>query len=122
MEGVSVLTSYGRASETGHYLLRIDTGYSMNLNGTEFELNPKQIKSIKFILDNLKKEDSTSPIHFLIGYEFRHNTILPAEILYQHDDTIVWGRKRFTSIEATLRQIVEIDIESKKQDDDEEDD
>jgi len=119
LEGVFVLTESSRASKTGQYQVRINSEYSMDSDETEFELNSKQIRSIKFIGDNLKREFSTTPIEILIDYVFYHSTFLPAQIIYQDENNIYYGRKKFNSIEAVLRQIVESDIESQKDDDDE---
>jgi len=119
LEGVFVLTESSRSSKTGQYQVRINSEYSMDSDETEFELNSKQIRSIKFIGDNLKREFSTTPIEILIDYVFYHSTFLPAQIIYQDENNIYYGRKKFNSIEAVLRQIVESDIESQKDDDDE---
>jgi len=119
LEGVFVLTESSRSSKTGQYQVRINSEYSMDSDETEFELNSKQIRSIKFIGDNLKREFSTTPIEILIDYVFYHSTFLPAQIIYQDENNIYYGRNKFNSIEAVLRQIVESDIESQKDDDDE---
>lgn len=119
LEGVFVLTISSRPSKTGQYQVKINSEYSMNVEETEFELNPKQIKSIKFVGDNLKREFSTTPIEILIDYNFYHSTFLPQQIQYQDENNIYYGRKKFNSIEAVVRQIVESDIESQKEDDDE---
>ena len=118
--GVFVLTESSRASKSGQYQVKINSEYSMNVEETEFELNPEQIRSIKFVGDNLKREFSTTPIEILIDYNFYHSTLLPGQIQYQDENNIYYGRKRFNSIEAVVRQIVESDIKTQKDDDDDE--
>ena len=119
LEGVFVLTISSRPSKTGQYQVRINSDHSMDSDETEFELNPKQIKSIKFIGDNLKREYSTTPIELLVEYAYLHSSRLPDKILYQDENNIYYARKNYNSIEAVLRQIVENDIDNKKDDDDE---
>jgi uncharacterized protein YlzI (FlbEa/FlbD family) len=120
-----IMVSKGSKSKTDQYQLRIHSEDFMNqlyvdstsrADGNEFELNSDQIKSIKFLGDNLKREDS-APIEFFIGYVYWHSSDLPDKILYQDENNIYYGKKKYNSIEAVLRQIDKMDIENRKKDD-----
>jgi uncharacterized protein YlzI (FlbEa/FlbD family) len=122
-----IMVSKGSKSKTDQYQLSIHSEDFMNqlyvdstsrADGNEFELNSDQIKSIKFLGDNLKREDS-APIEFFIGYVYWHSSDLPDKILYQDENNIYYGKKKYNSIEAVLRQIVKMDIENRKKDNDE---
>jgi len=124
LNGIMVYTT--SKSKTDQYQVRIHSEDCMNqlyydstlpVNGNEFELNSDQIKSIKFLGDNLKREDS-APIEFFIEYVYWHSSVLPDKILYQDENNIYYGKKKYNSIEAVLRQIVKMDIENRKEDDD----
>jgi uncharacterized protein YlzI (FlbEa/FlbD family) len=123
LDGIMVYT--GSKSKTDQYQVRIHSEDFMNqlyvdstsrADGNEFELNSDQIESIKFLGDNLKREDS-APIEFFIEYVYWHSSDLPDKILYQDENNIYYGKKKYNSIEAVLRQIVKMDIENRKEDD-----
>lgn len=110
---------YGFNPDTDQTMFAIDTTHSFNDEDEDlaesYQENERQIKAIKFLGENLKREDGSVKFH--VSYYFSTQEL--NYVLYVSETelyvTNLYGRKsKYNSISKMLEDLVDYDLESKQ--------
>jgi len=110
---------YGFNPDTDQTMFAIDTTHSFNDEDEDlaesYQENERQIKAIKFLGENLKREDGSVKFH--VSYYFSTQEL--NYVLYVSETelyvTNLYGRKsKYNSISKMLEYLVDYDLESKQ--------